>query len=65
MAESDEFRPWRLRFAWKDGASGLLSFSTEELADGRADHIRNTAQEMGREVTVSVKYEVSATYEGR
>lgn len=56
MTSPDASGPWWVQWAWKDGTSGATSFRSEELAEGRAEHIRKTAKASRREVNVTVEY---------
>jgi len=55
MAKRGERRPWRVRFEWDNGVKGADSYSSESLAELKADEIRRAAESQDRQVTITIE----------
>ena len=56
MAKRGEKQPWKVRYEWSNGVKGMNSYTSEDLAESKADQIRQ-AGERRDDISVSVTVE--------
>jgi hypothetical protein len=53
MAKRGETRPYRMHFEWDNGVKSTQTFHSEEARQRVIDQIRETAERIDREVTIT------------
>ena len=56
MAKRGEKQPWKVRYVWTSGIRGTIACHSEDLANIKADQIRQAGERRGdADVTVTVE----------